>query len=258
MTTQLQAILNEWPLWPAASKPTIIGELAGGLTNTSYLLQIGDTQWVLRINHPDSHIFDIDRTLELQIHHAAAKAGLSPKIIYHAPDFSYWIREFIAGEVLSANEIDTLHLEQIASKLRRLHEISSSHLQVQPLDVLQKVEHYLDQVQDCHQTLQLRRDLADIIHSEILNLPGQSVCHMDPLPANWIKAPDGELWLLDLEYASIAHPALDYAAVWLHLPTPQRSYWSMLHPQLSDAQKKAATKILRLLEQSWYLAKNSE
>jgi thiamine kinase len=265
-------MMKDWPTWSLDSEPKLIRELTGGLTNKSYLLQSGERLLVLRINHPNSVDLDIDRHSELTIHRMAAAAKLSPAIIYSAPDSRYWIRDFINGEALSDIQITAAHLDQMARLLNQLHRLPLAfkapitqapitqapitRAPINRLDISRKVNRYLQQTTPNEEVHQLRQNLSALMYSHSTQTGEKTancLCHMDPLPANWIEAPDGKLWLLDWEYSAWANPALDYAALWLHIPEALRSHWEKLHPELSLEQKQDAINTIQLLEQSWYL-----
>jgi thiamine kinase len=252
--------MKDWPTWALDSEPTLVRELTGGLTNKSYLLQSGERLLVLRINHPNSVDLDIDRHSELTIHHMAAAAKLSPAIIYSAPDSRYWVRDYINGNPLSDLQISPAHLDQMARLLNQLHRLPLAFkTPITRLDISRKVNRYLQQTTPNEEVHQLRQNLSALMYSHSTQTEEKTancLCHMDPLPANWIEAPNGKLWLLDWEYSAWANPALDYAALWLHIPEARRSHWEKLHPELSPEQKQEAINTIQLLEQSWYLGQS--
>ncbi|MEQ3633241.1 MAG: choline/ethanolamine kinase family protein [Thalassolituus sp.] len=262
MNTILEPIMKDWPTWALNSEPILVRELTGGLTNKSYLLQSGERFLVLRINHPNSVDLDIDRHSELTIHHMAAAAKLSPAIIYSDPDSRYWVRDYINGNPLSDLQISPAHLDQMARLLNQLHRLTLAfktpitRTPITRLDISHKVNHYLQQTTPNEEVHQLRQSLSALMYSHSTQTGEKTancLCHMDPLPANWIEASNGKLWLLDWEYSAWANPALDYAALWLHIPEALRSHWEGLHPELSPEQKQDAINTIQLLEQSWYL-----
>jgi thiamine kinase len=262
LNTILEPIMKDWLTWALDSEPTLVRELTGGLTNKSYLLQSGERLLVLRINHPNSVDLDIDRHSELTIHHMAAAAKLSPAIIYSDPDSRYWVRDYINGNPLSDQQISPAHLDQMARLLNQLHRLTLAfktpitRTPITRLDISHKVNHYLQQTTPNEEVHQLRQSLSALMYSHSTQTGEKTancLCHMDPLPANWIEASNGKLWLLDWEYSAWANPALDYAALWLHIPEALRSHWEGLHPELSPEQKQDAINTIQLLEQSWYL-----
>ena len=265
LNTILEPIMKDWPTWALNSEPILVRELTGGLTNKSYLLQSGERFLVLRINHPNSVDLDIDRHSELTIHHMAAAAKLSPAIIYSDPDSRYWVRDYINGNPLSDLQISPAHLDQMARLLNQLHRLTLAfktpitRTPITRLDISRKVNRYLQQTTPNEEVHQLRQNLSALMYSHSTQTEEKTascLCHMDPLPANWIEAPNGKLWLLDWEYSAWANPALDYAALWLHIPEALRSHWEGLHPELSPEQKQEAINTIQLLEQSWYLGQS--
>lgn len=248
----VQAILTQWPLWSIESEPSFVRELSGGLTNKNYLLQVGGRYLVLRINRSNTKTFDIDRQTELAVHQAAADAGISPAVIYSAPDFSYWVRDFIRGEPLSETAINKEQLTQIARLLKATHSLTINPNNALPLlDVKAKVNYYLDQAESSENARIIRRnnkDAAELTKAYI------TLCHMDPLPANWISDVNKRLWLIDWEYAASANPAFDVAALWLHIPEKLKPYWEMLNSHIRNTELTAAIHAIQRLETSWHLA----
>lgn len=257
----LEPILDQWPSWPLDSEPTLVRELTGGLTNKSYLLQSGSRLLVLRINHSNnshnnscSNTFNIDRHTELAVHQMTAEAGLSPAIIYTAPNQSYWLRDFIDGKALSNTNLTLNHLQQMAKLLKVVHSLPINDA-LPRLDITAKAEHYLSQSANIKAAETLRETYSETTDtSSTQNDKATSLCHMDPLPANWIEAPDGRLWLIDWEYAAVIRPSLDIAALWLHIPEEVRPFWTDLHPNITTADLNSAIRDIQRLEASWHLA----
>ncbi|MEE3159912.1 MAG: hypothetical protein VX283_03285, partial [Pseudomonadota bacterium] len=62
------------------------------------------------------------------------------------------------------------------------------------------------------------------------------------------------LWLLDWEYAALAHPSLDYAALQLQLPESSQTLFESFIPEnLREVMANARTQV-QLLDRSWRLA----
>lgn len=262
----LKTILEQWPLWSLDTEPVFVRELSGGLTNKSYLLQSSSRLVVLRINHFNkstsnnscnnsfSNTFNIDRATELAVHQATAKAGLSPAIIYTAPNLSYWLRDFIDGTALSETNVTQNHLNQMAKLLKIVHSLPINDA-LPRLNITAKAGHYLSQTTNLKAAEALRETYSQTARpSSTQNDKAISLCHMDPLPANWIDSSDGRLWLIDWEYAAVANPALDIAALWLHIPEELRPQWEDLHSEITTAELHSAIDDIQLLEASWHLA----
>ena len=244
-------ILPRWREWhlDEGSEPHLSGQLPGGLTNRNFRIQCGRHNLVLRINHPDAALLDLHRDSELQIHQAMAAAGLTPAVRYCDPAHRFWLRDYLNG---TTPEINSQTLNAMASTLHRVHATDIRGLPLPVLSFRNKAEHYLNNArvsEDKRSRLHARIDAA------ALRLPdGDCLCHMDPLPANWLMETGGRLWLIDWEYAALAHPLLDFAAVWLHLPEPLQAEWLELTGNTDADQWQGALQQLQLLEELWYLA----
>jgi len=256
-----QSILNDWPLWGLSSESdsatTIDGDalkvdvIEGGLTNQNFLLQTSVGKFVLRL-HNASASLGINRDAELAVQQLAATAGLTPGILYNAPDHSYSVRPYIDGKILSATAISQSDLSAMADILSRLHNLPVP--EGQPiLDTHSACRLYLTDADD-----------SDTKHSLLLevdalpSLPDEDycICHLDPLAANWIRDTSGKLWLLDWEYAAVTHRLLDYAAVDLWLPHALKADWRRLLPAGENSLPliPLATAHIRLLDRCWRLA----
>ena len=254
-----QGILNDWPLWGLRSEPIsdeIIEVIEGGLTNQNYLLQTSAGKFVLRL-HNNSTSLGIDRVAEMTIQQLAATAGLTPAVLYSAPDHSYSIRPYLDGETLSATGISQTDLSAMADILRRLHNLPIPE-GLPTLDTLAACRLYLAEVAgDPDKQTEIQTLTAQVDALEALPV-ARHICHLDPLAANWLRDTQGRLWLLDWEYATIAHPLLDYAAVELFLPDSLKSDWRRFRPGEdignSNDNMSLATTHIRLLDQCWRLA----
>ena len=63
------------------SKPQIVMQLEGGLTNISFLVEAGSERAVLRMNNPDASRLGVDRHAEITILENYSSRILSPDCI---------------------------------------------------------------------------------------------------------------------------------------------------------------------------------
>jgi len=249
-----QGILNDWPLWGLSSEPASVEVIEGGLTNQNFLVQTSAGKFVLRL-HNDSASLGIDRVAEMSIQQLAAAAGLTPAVHYSAPDHSYSVRPYLDGETLSATSMSQCDLSAMADILNRLHNIPVPE-GLPTLDTHSACRLYLAEAAAYpHKQSDIQPLTAQVDALEALPA-ARHICHLDPLAANWLRDTQGRLWLLDWEYATIAHPLLDYAAIDLLLPTNLKSDWQSFW-QDKDPDKELmslATAHIRLLDQCWRLA----
>ena len=244
-----ERILAEWHKWGLASQPDTILSIKGGLTNQNYLIGSDGVELLLRLNNTATSL-GIYREEELAIHQHMARAGLTPALRYHSPDLQYWVRDFIPGTTLTAAPSSD-DLQAVVKVLSTVH-AQKPTINLHTLDVRAACTQYLAQC-DSHSEAVIK--LTEEV-SQLVPLPAEEacLCHLDPLPANWLRDREGKFWLLDWEYAALAHPALDYAALQLQLPeNKQASFESFIPETLREVMTNARTQV-RLLDRSWRLA----
>jgi thiamine kinase-like enzyme len=213
----LTEILDDWPLWGLSKKPIEkcqISRLEGGLTNTCYQLSLDSGEYIIRISAANTVELGIDRNVEKAIHQLVSSLNFTSAIRYCDDDHRYWIRDYIAGEVLADNVADMSHntLSYMVEQLKALHQITIE-IELPVVNISEKAEAYwamLATQQPDNEILKMK-PLMQVAMSEP---PAGSfcLCHLDPVLANWLYTPEG-LQLLDWEYAGFAHPLWDLAAL---------------------------------------------
>ena len=262
MTQPPDNILSEWALWGLTQPPKAIEAVHGGLTNANFLIECDSGQLLLRLNN-NGQSLGIERTAELKVHTLLSQHGLSPTIRYTAPDHRYWVREYVQGRPLSQGEITDRDMKDIATTLKQIHQLPAPE-GTPRLDVKASCLTYLNAIDNRSNKFdsQLAIELTTLRTAvdKIQPLPESEacLCHMDPLPANWVRDNTGKLWLLDLEYACVAHPSLDFAALALQLPDAARKAWTALLPESIRGHMEIASEQIALLDRTWRLAHTAE
>ena len=244
-----EQILAEWHQWGLASPPDSILSIHGGLTNQNYLIRSEGTEVLLRLNNTATSL-GIYRDEELAIHQHMAKAGLTPAVRYHSSELNYWVRDFILGTPLAAAP-SSEDLRAVTEVLSTVH-AQRPRANLHTLDVQAACAQYLAQC-DGHSEAVIR--LKEEV-SQLVPIPADDacLCHLDPLPANWLRDSEGKFSLLDWEYAALAHPSLDYAALQLQLPENKQALFESFIPESLRAVMADARAQVRLLDLSWRLA----
>ena len=212
----IEDILADWPRWGLTAKAPAVQQLrtlAGGLTNQCFLLPLERGDFVLRVEGRNSAALDINRDAELAVHQLVAAHGLTPVIRYRPPAGGYWIREYVPGRPLTEADMNATTVARMADTLQRLHQLPLPP-QLPPLSISAKATAYWNMItaRDPASPLLALREPAQTL---LGGMPDErrSLCHMDPLPANWIRTPNDRLVLLDWEYAAQGHPLWDLAAL---------------------------------------------
>ncbi len=215
----LAEILSDWPLWGLSTKPVEadqIQPLSGGLTNLCYQLSLETGEYILRISAENTQALGINRQREKAIHQLAASQQFTSPLRYCADDNSYWLRDYIEGEVVAesvadAAEISDSLLGYMVEQLKALHQLPAE-LELPKINISDIAESYWQVLEKDNPEDELlkMKPLMQVAMSE----PPQGafcLCHLDPVLANWLYTSNG-LQLLDWEYAGFAHPLWDLAA----------------------------------------------
>ncbi len=208
MSADLEARIAALPCWRGA---VTLVPLAGGLSNTSFLVDNGGERFVARCGGdiPVHHVFrDRERAASV----AAHAAGLSPEVVYCAP--GVMVLRCIEGRTCTEADLRA-DIGRIAALLARCHRDVARHL-AGPAGAFW-VFHV---IRDYARTLRAagsRSDaelarwaaLADALEAQQVPLP-VVFGHHDLLPGNLLD--DGKrLWLIDWEYGGFGTAMFDLA-----------------------------------------------
>lgn len=227
---RLVSALATWQLWGItnqAPKLEDLQPLAGGLTNEGYLLTLNNKHYVLRLAAANSESLNINRKAELALHQFLSNQNLNnhhlaAKVIYTAPDNSFWLREYIAGKPINPAKQATNKLElaiQLAKYLQFIHQLEvpvNLAKQLTHINIEEKASAYWQAI---HLQELLQQEIAALkqLQAQLNKLSQKpykpSLCHLDPTLGNWLITPNQELHLLDWEYAGLGNPLWDYAQI---------------------------------------------
>ncbi len=193
------------PGWDPES--TDVEELKGGLTNRTYYVRLGERECVLRLDSARSSAVQFDRSRELEILTKAAKAGLSPSIIFSDVIVGVLVTEFIPGRVWEDSDLEsTANLEALAELLRSVHQLPECGFRIDMPDVARAYEKHLEERHGFHA-------FASKCVEIITKVPVHEravCCHNDIVAANIVG--DSTLCLIDWEFACDNDPLFDLAS----------------------------------------------
>jgi len=192
-------------------KPVEIKPLYGGLTNTNYRVEVDGASFFVRIPGAKTDLLAVDRKNEVFNTKAAAQAGVGPKVIYHLPDYDVMVLEFINGETMSNQKLQSPGMPaRIARSIKMLHagprfltDFNMFRLTEYYLDICQKYdvpipERYPERMPAVYQI-----EKAMSVHP-LSTVP----CNNDLLAENYID--DGSLLrLIDFEYSGNNDPCFE-------------------------------------------------
>jgi thiamine kinase-like enzyme len=220
MNMTLSDVLDDWPLWGLTTKPPLaeqVKPLAGGLTNKCYQLSLDSGEYIIRIGAGNTEALGIDRKVEKTIHQLVSALQFTSALRYCDDDHRYWIRDYIAGESISEPVINSLGISDsllayMVEQLKALHQVPVE-IDLPMVNISEKAEAYwkiLAAKQPNDEMLKMK-PLMQVAMSEP-PVGEFCLCHLDPVLANWLYTAEG-LKLLDWEYAGLAHPLWDLAAL---------------------------------------------
>lgn len=210
MNTSARDRVAKLDFWSSAVEPE---PLAGGITNTNFIVNDQDERFVVRIGD-DIPIHGVMRFNEIAAARAAHAAGLSPEVVY-SEDGLFIIR-FIEGQTFGELEIrKQQNLERILPLIQACHTEIPKYFQGPALVFwpFHVCRNYILTAQEGHSRvidllprfLKINEELEKKI-GEIKLVFG----HNDLLAANFID--DGKrLWLIDWDYAGYNTGLFDLA-----------------------------------------------
>lgn len=183
-----------------------IEPLAGGLGGRSYAASAGGGTWVVRVpNGERSGAVDIET--EARITRDAAALGIAPRVIGTDPHTGALVTEYLRGAspVAPAALKTPENIQRAARLLRRLHTIRPVLRPFDP-EAFEPRGLTLDAAQR-----RLAVEFHELAHAYKLRHRSVVLCHNDLVSSNILD--DGELKLVDFEYAVQAAPVLDIAGL---------------------------------------------
>jgi thiamine kinase-like enzyme len=204
--------------------------LSGGITNRNYKLNLGGTDYVIRVPGKDTSLLGIDRSAEFTANAAAAEIGVAAPVAAMLTDPPAIVTNFIEGRAMDAEELrDAQPLCDVADALRVMHaapEIPSR------FDSFRIVENYEKVARDLG--VEIPPGYAEA-HScsarieELMTGPEHVPvpCHNDLLAANFIW--DGmRVRIVDWEYAGMGDRYFDLANFAVNNELPKDARHRML------------------------------
>ncbi|MFY9627909.1 MAG: choline/ethanolamine kinase family protein [Methylocystis sp.] len=201
-----ETVIRALPIWTGG---IVIQPLLGGITNKNYLVRDAARRVVLRFGG-DIPVHGVMRFNELAASRAAAEAGISPKVIYAAPNLM--ALDFIEGKSYGAEDVRA-DRERCLALVKRVHRELPAYLRGPTLafNVFQIIRDYAHTLSEDQSRMapQLPRFLGSAAALEravgSINLV---FGHNDLLASNFLD--DGKrLWLIDWDYAGWTSPLFD-------------------------------------------------
>lgn len=185
--------------------------LSGGLTNTNYKVLVDGKPFFIRVPGAGTDLLAIDRNNEYHSSKTAADAGVGPKILYHFPEYSVMVLEFLDGKTMSKDLLNEPGMPaRMAQSIKRLH---AGERFLLDFNMFRLTEYYLRLCKERNIKIPdgylERIKTINKIEKAMSVKPVQTVpCNNDLLAENYID--DGkQLWLIDYEYSGNNDPTFE-------------------------------------------------
>lgn len=185
--------------------------LKKGMTNRSFLFKCKDKRYIMRIPGEGTEQL-INRKEEAQVYKTIDGRNICDNIAYINPNNGYKITEFIEGSrVCDANNINDL--KACMKKLREFHELklTVNH----EFNIFKQINFYESLwngeksiYKDYEKTKDHVFSLQNFIDEHVRE---KCLTHIDAVPDNFLFTEEGDIRLIDWEYAGMQDPHVDIA-----------------------------------------------
>lgn len=184
--------------------------LKSGMTNQSFLFQVGGKHYICRIPGKGTSLL-INRRQEAAVYDVIRPLGLAEQILYLDQETGYKISEYYEG----SRNADAANWDDMAKCMSTLHRFHDTALTVKHrFDIRERIDfyenlcmaHHGTLFEDYHMVRGWMNELMD--RMDELHRP-QVLSHIDSNVDNFLFLPDGTVKLIDWEYSGMCDPLMD-------------------------------------------------
>ena len=203
---EVVAKISDWQ-----GKKVSVQPLSGGLTNTNFKVEVDGVPHFVRVPGESTELLAIDRNNEYHNTKAAAEAGVSPKVLYHLPEYNVMVIEFLNGKTMSKDSLNEKGMPtRMAQAIKKLNQGPRF---LTDFNMFRLTEYYLGvckerniRIPDGY--LERMPTVTQIEKAMSVNPLATVPCNNDLLAENYID--DGkQLWLIDYEYSGNNDPTFE-------------------------------------------------
>ena len=212
-TEQAREMLINLPMFYEVDPASVEITRLGGLTNLVFRLDWDGDSACLRLPGKGTEEY-IDRNVEAHNARAAAKAGVSPEVIYCDARSGVMMTRFIDNSVTMTPDLFKSRSESPARAARAFRQLHRSGQNFDfRFELFSMIDEYLGILagKDCefpdgyHDVLKESEAVREALNAHPVGL---APCHCDPLCENFLD--DGErMWIVDWEYSGMNDPLWD-------------------------------------------------
>ena len=193
------------PDWREA---TLVSELSGGPVSRSWQLNTAVGPVVLRMDLPLAAKLALDRSAEMLVLKAVAMNDIGPELLWADPERGLQVTRLLPGLIWTAYDVaEPDNLIRLGALFSRLHSIPVVH---ESRDLRKTLEIYAASINTARAD-SLFRSAEKILVDTSVDSGTPVFCHRDGHCGNIVD--NGELRLIDWEYAGSGDPCFDLAVV---------------------------------------------
>lgn len=185
--------------------------LKKGMTNRSFLFTCRGKKYIMRIPGEGTDQL-INRREEAQVYQVIKDRGICDDIAYINPDNGYKITEFLEG----SRDCDADNVDDLKLCMKKLREFHGMNLVVDhEFDIFGQIDFYESLwdgapsiYRDYKKTKEHVLELKEYIDKHVER---KCLTHIDAVPDNFLFTADGDIRLIDWEYAGMQDPHVDIA-----------------------------------------------
>ena len=205
----IEEVVDKIPEWE--DKKISIAPLSGGLTNSNFKVEVDGNPYFVRVPGESTELLAINRENEYHNSKAAFEAGVGPKVLYHLPEYSVMVLEFLNGRTMSKDSLNEAGMPtRMAQAIKKLNQGPRFLLD---FNMFRLTEYYLSlckeraiKIPDGYS--ERMSTIAQIEKAMSINPLTTVPCNNDLLAENYID--DGnKLWLIDYEYSGNNDPTFE-------------------------------------------------
>lgn len=190
--------------------------LNGGLNNQTFKVITEKKSFVVRINGKQNEYLNVTRSSEVEIMKKAAREGFAPKVITAHNQGRYVVTEFIDGQMISSDDLNTEHSKKlIISHLKKIHAMKDNERQCSPYHFIERYISGADELNVKHpKGLSPFLKKAEVIaqkRSDDKQFTGR-FCHNDYFTVNMISS-GPLLYIIDWEMSGSGDIFFDLATI---------------------------------------------
>ncbi len=190
-------------------KVTIHHRLLGGRSNYTYVIEVEEEKYTLRIPGKNGNLF-VNRTYEERNLDVVQKLGINNDTVYLNLDTGVKISQYIEGETLFGMDYKNYY-PRLVHILKQVHTMPLFKNDYSPTDRLTTYENYCKDLgfEQPKRYYELKESFLSYI--SFLEEDTLVACHNDAQPSNFIVGADDKVYLTDWEFGGNNYVAYDIA-----------------------------------------------